>query len=687
MAENKNDVWLREAAAVARQFVMMFNSSMLYGCAHPSVAKGAVAFCDLLNASFRGREMITVILHNGNLMIEDWPLDRSFNTAKLVGHFGKLGITSISFEPGVTADDIIHLVGIAGDAHNVDICKVALADAVAGGLPNIRVNYVLFGKIRADEVVVKEADAARAAGGSGPQGGVPTTAELINAISAVNTASAVNATNVTAGNLSRESVAQIEEVLTLSSLLERPKEISAVLAQTDTSKFPVEELHNAFGKIKSEIDGAPGVGIDTLLQSLYGLKKDLYEAIEVQKTTGRMMRSAAVINKELNDLTNLAIVKLIKEEYKSGKTPLNRLAHTIRRMLPGNAELMHILPQLKATLLADGMTLGDYLELVQMLGLKVESEALSDSLKEAAEAMGASVTDLVAAIQSKPEEAARLIFLASEIRQGTGESESNLSNVLTGYIEDVCSKMAVETCGADSRQNSASLKKVLAQLESQMFNQLTQETDIPPQVMMDVRQRLTERFKDAYSAANDTFTENRKKQVGSAAAATGAGAPKGAARSKVKMPSESLNANNLFFLINKEIKRNLRYKSPFATITVSIEKIIQQDGVRPPKPEDHVELLPQLFVHVEALLRDVDLIGTIGNEANPELFILLPMTGEEGTGIVKERIVKKAAESAFAAAGRKVGVVAKVSSAAPNENTRDLKTYMALVQANHRREK
>jgi hypothetical protein len=406
MAENKNDAWYREAASVARQFVMMFNGAMLYGSDHPNVAKGAAAFAEQINAIFYHRDMITFIVANGTLMVEDWPLDKSFNCTKILAHFDKLCLTSVSFQRGVSAGAVARLAAVAGNPANIEERRMELAEVIAGGIPLIRVNYILFGKIKADEVIVKEGSAqAQATGAFAPPPGYwqdqhpqyqQQQYQLLQqqqyrqdpplqyqqqqqyqqlqqypqqnqyappAPAAVNYDDAF-LPPVTAGSLSRESLAQIEEVLTLSSLIERPKEISAALAQADSG-----ELQNVFGKIKGEIDGS-SIGIDTLLTSLYSMKQDLYQAIEVQKATGRVMHSAETINKEINDLTSRAIVKLIRDEYRFGKTPLNRLAHTIRRMLPGNAELMQILPGMKEMLLADGMTLGDYLELVSMLGLK-----------------------------------------------------------------------------------------------------------------------------------------------------------------------------------------------------------------------------------------------------------------------------------------------------------------------------
>jgi GGDEF domain-containing protein len=94
--------------------------------------------------------------------------------------------------------------------------------------------------------------------------------------------------------------------------------------------------------------------------------------------------------------------------------------------------------------------------------------------------------------------------------------------------------------------------------------------------------------------------------------------------------------------------------------------------------------LPQFFTQIEALLRDVVLIGALGAENATELFILLPMTGEEGAAIVKERIIKKVSECTFITGNRRVGITAKVSVTLPDDSTTDLKSYLAQVRRNHK---
>jgi hypothetical protein len=694
MQKDNDKTWQKNAAAIARQFLTLFNCSMLYGGGHPNTLKNATTLAELLNGSMDDdRGMITVISHNGSMIIEDSPIDKSLNPGKLISHFEKLAVTSVSFERGVEDSSVVRLVELAGDgdAHKLEACRDALAEVAAKGtIPRVRINYVQYGKISADEVVVKAADVGNTGEGVAADGGAANS----DATGGGSTSGSSGESNISTSNLSREAAAQIEQVLTLSALLEKPREVSEALAQSDTQTISIDALQGAFGKIRGEIDSSKTHNVDELLESLHNLRTDLYEAIEVQKATGRMMRSAAVINKELSDLTAHTVVKLVRDEYGSGKTPINRLAHTIRRMLPNNAELMNILPQMKEMLLAEGMNLGDYLELVRSLGLKVESESLSDSLKEAADSVGATVSDLVAAIKSKPAEAASLILLASEVRQATGEGDSGLPEALAMYVEEVCSKIAVDQCGA----SGGALKGVLAQLESQMYSQLSKR-GVPKDVMAQVKARLNANFGETLAgasaslgttapvSANSVPTTSYVSTTPISTTQTGKRDRETKKKAvKIKMPAEALSSGNMLFLINKEIKRNIRYKSPFATAMVSIEKVSIEDGEpRPLSQDDTAELLPQLFQHVQALLRDVDIIGTIGAEdtAAPELFILLPMIGEEGTETVKNRIIKSASESNFELNGKKATVEVKVSTTVPGDDTKDLKSYMRMAKNNH----
>jgi len=569
-----------DAAAVARQFLALFNGSMLYGSGHPNTAKNAAAFAELVNAYMDedgGRGAAALIFHNGTIIVDGAPVaDASPNAGKLFSHFERLEMSSVGFERGVTAESVARLMELAGDSglDGFERFKAALADAArddAAAIPGVRINKARYGEISV----------------------------------------------------------------------------------------------------------------------------------------------SAVINKESGDLPADAVVKLVRDEYGSGKTPVNRLARTIIRMLPDDAELMSLLPQMKEMLLAEGMTLADYLDLVLALGLKADSEPLSESLKETADSAGATVSDLVTAIRAKPTAAGNLILLASEARQAVGaagEGDSGLSEALAMYVEEVCSKIAVDKCAAAG--GSAALKSMLAQMEAEIYALLL-KCGASKTVMVQVKKLLNAGFKGTLAEAEETLasillsrkesrageSEAEKKDGEEPSASDSQDNPSDEAEKKdgeasdgrdgQESPSdeaEALNADAMLFLLNKEIKRNMRYKSPFATLIISIEKVTV-DGAEPRTLtlEDTEDLLPQLFNSLHTLLRDVDMIGTINQDpaSAPELFVLLPMVGPEGTETVKGRIVKTASEDVFKRDGLKAAIEVKVSATLPGEDTKDLKSYLTAAKANH----
>ncbi|MFW5784713.1 MAG: hypothetical protein ACOCW1_00895 [Chitinispirillaceae bacterium] len=705
-SENSASLNQREAEQIGRLFVMLFNSAILYGCCHPSTKKNAGVFFDALSGSLKDHAIVSFMINQGALMVEDWPLDKTVNIGKLIQHFDKIGIRSVSFEQNVSRKSIEDFLSLAGDTTKIASAKEKIADSAKGALPKVRINYILFGKMTADQV---------SAGRSGtPQQQAPpqTTSQSQNSSEIM----------LSAEGLSKEALTQIEQVLTLTSLLEKPGKAAAVLSKAQEDAQCASTVSRTFGKLKAEISEAQPHTVEELLEALLELKTDLAEAIEVQKTTGSMIKSSELLSNQMNELTCDAIVKLVKEEYGAGKLSLKRLTQIIRRMLPDNSELMSVLPRLKEMLLSEGMSLSDYLQLIRMLDMEIRSEALSGSLHEAADSIGASVNDLVEAIKTKPEEAAQLVLLASEIRQGTEKDTSGLADILTDHIEEVCSRMALENPQISGPQGGQALKKVLAKLESQLFAQLKKKGVEEP-VLLRVKKQLTKRFETTFSSVSDkwigdlvdsngeediealsrslrnfagTTIQQSKLQNSLTAALKSRGydaeqiekffsqlTKQIASGGKIILPSGALGSNNMLFLINREIKQHIRYKTPFSSIMVSLVSVTQDEECRPPTKEEHAAILPQLFTCVKTLLRDIDLIGTVDQSDTPSVFAILSMTDGEGAQIVRNRLKKNIENSDFFINETKVDVGAAVSVTVPEEETKDLKSYLALTRKNH----
>ncbi|MFP4240416.1 MAG: hypothetical protein ACLFQB_00460 [Chitinispirillaceae bacterium] len=703
--ENLNQ---KVAEQIGRLFVMLFNSSILYGSTHPATKKNAGTFFESLSKSLSNHGMLSFIVNQDSLLIEDHPLDKTTNINKLVQHFDKIGLRSVSFEKGVTRSDIESFVALAGDTTNIPSTQEEITGFTPGDIPNIRINYVVFGKITADQAQPKGLC-------SDPQPHSETT-HISNRPQTV----------FSAQGLSTEALKQIEQVLTLSSLLEEPSQVAEVLSKAKDSPNLAYTVSETLGKLKTEISDAQPHTVKELLEAIFKLKTDLTEAIEIQKVTGRMMKSSDLLSDQMNELTCDAIVKLVKEEYGSGKLSLKRLTQIIRRMLPDSSELMSVLPQLKKMLLSEGMTLNDYLELIRMLDMEMRSEALSVSLNDAADSIGASVSDLVEAIKSKPDEAAQLVLLASEIRHGTEKDSSGLAEILTNHIEEVCSQMALQNNEITGPQGGQALKKVLAKLESQLFAQLRKKGVEEP-VLLKVKKQLTERFEATFNSVSDKWIEelvdsNGEKDIEAlsqsirnfagnsfqqsrlqdslSAALKSRGydneqirdfftqlTKQVASGGKVVLPQNALGSNNMRFLTNRELKQHIRYNTPFSSITITLNTVTQQKECRSADDEDQAQLLPQVFSCTKALLRDIDLIGAIDIFKNPAIFAILSMTDEKGALIVKDRIKKKIEDSSFILNNKEAKIKARVSVTVPDDKIKDLRSYLEKTRKDHGSEK
>lgn len=134
----------REARELAHRFVVMFNGSILYGCAHPTTVKNAALFSESLTESLKVQSAAAFVLNNKTLMVDKWPLKESpnTNTSKMTAHFEKIGLKAVSFARGVQVDSIQRLLALAGDINNIETCHANIATAKPGTIPGIRINPV-----------------------------------------------------------------------------------------------------------------------------------------------------------------------------------------------------------------------------------------------------------------------------------------------------------------------------------------------------------------------------------------------------------------------------------------------------------------------------------------------------------------------------------------------------------------
>ena len=86
---------------IGRAFALLFNRSMMYSIDHPFTSQALSEFYQATTHGLTLFSPVVLILHQEQFFIEEEPLDPRINTSKMLQHFKKADIRSISFELGL----------------------------------------------------------------------------------------------------------------------------------------------------------------------------------------------------------------------------------------------------------------------------------------------------------------------------------------------------------------------------------------------------------------------------------------------------------------------------------------------------------------------------------------------------------------------------------------------------------
>jgi len=166
-------------------------------------------------------------------------------------------------------------------------------------------------------------------------------------------------------------------------------------------------------------------------------------------------------------------------------------------MVPDPEELKRLLPKIKEALIEEGMSLPEFAQLAQELGKELQSEELAQILKKSAEEIGVDGEELIREVQIDPSGAAELIYLASEIKKGTGD-EKVLSDLLVDYVERIGSKISLDAAEQKGEEGGKYLKNIISGVESEIVGKLKQK-DINNDIISSVEKRLEERMEECFN--------------------------------------------------------------------------------------------------------------------------------------------------------------------------------------------
>jgi len=705
---------LKQALQIARAFNLAFNNAFMYGGSHQTTKDSAATFFRVLQPIFDIASSITVSVERGSVFIENHCVDKVVSVQRLMSRFTKTGVQSVTFDREACQESVqalYYVMGSLSEFHRVDEMQTYLRDARISG---VKINYVVYQKVTLDDTVVDK-------------------------ITFSETQLLLNSQKETSVQANPEKILkEFSEILSLRNSTPENKTSgtggtdSSGLSQTEYDKFittQIKSLNNQLTSSEESVDGAALTPAE-MLETIYKLKENVLENIRLQRETGKLTSTEELAINEINQISYQVIVRLIKEEYRNDRTiSVKRLAQIIRRMLPDIKELKFLLPQLKDGLFAEGMSPSDYLSLVKELNKELDSDGLIQVLIEASDQVGLTFNELLEGIKESPEEAARLIVLAAEIKKGGVKADDQqMSAVLSDYIEKVSRALALQSPEAAAPGGGVMLKAAVTRIEREILDRLKAQ-NVGSDTVSEVAEKLASQFSETVSVLQgDWIRTNLKKsekpneemllsiieQVAEHGQESGGVTEEirailishgfsaetidtivkkaqlraaAAITHSIEIPPGVYNARSTNFFLDREIKLNLRYNTSFSTILITYEEIVDLRTYTKIEltPDIHIQLNNQALKLLKDIQkRDLDVIGLIAVDNTSIPFLVLPMTGLSGALFVKKRIDTDFPHHEFLVNDITVHVVPKVTISDFNKNlTPDKASYLKAIYQRH----
>ncbi len=701
MAEQKLDK--AEHAKVSRMICLLLNRAMMYQTDHPHIKESIDGLHQGLTALLPQVATISLILNQDKLFLDDEPVDQRINSSRIVALFKKTGIQSVSFAKGLLPEEIHHFVEIFTAAGKYPDSESMMAELQRRGVEYLKINHVFYKKVTRDEKIVTseetEGKQVQVSGESRREFQKQFMETLLKSVLADETGKALSMKSLMAdpGALSRDmleaenkGMQAVAQGQVTSSGGDHPGSLTneaGEVASGDTLLYQIQALSE---EVEKEIGDGGQADMMAVADAVCEMKRQLTLGIESQKALNQAYANEAEIYDKVNALTDNVIVKLIKSEYQQGNITTTRLAQILRRLVPEPEELKRLLPKIKAALLAEGMPLSEYLQLIQHLGRELESEGLSRVLHEAAESVGVDGAELLEEIRKKPEQAAELIAIAAEIRKGSGDQQA-FTETLINYVEQLGSSLQQEMSAGEENDEGAGTRQIMSNLGDGLAAQL-KHMNFDNDVLAGMEERINTRIDEVFEKLAEhqglvTFSseppqsqktllqmmeqslrENEQlkrilRQIRTEAEASQVdendfewiydriSRQEAAFREQEanrQMPPGVLKASDLKFHLQKELSRAKRHHIHLSTLAFTIVNVRPQEKLPPDKKIKKAELLQAAYQRLVEIARESDIIG----ELTPDtMTVILPMATREEARLALRRINKSLHDAALEVGG------------------------------------
>ena len=647
-----------ELVTFSRVIALLFNRATMYHSSHPYVKQTIDDFHLRIEHVLMSTSPLLFLMNRDQFFIDNEPLHAGANVSRIVAYFKKAGIQSVSFERGLGKNELSTFLEVFTSLDkypNADEMKKALA---ARGVKNMKINHVIFKQVSEDDEVISR--------------------EALKDLTPINKEDERKSKKFIIDiMLERLLGEEIREVLTMENLLRDPAALSSRMTEIDltgVSRDGVEgsrpglllmhQLEMLGEEVEKNLLEDENANLPEITGALFEMKKRLLLGIEAEKSLNIQYTNEEMILDKVNEITDNVVLRIVRDEYKTGNTSSARLAQIVRRLVPEAAELRRLLPKIRSALIEEGMALTEYLHLVNEMGKELQSDELANILQDSSEEIGVDGEMLIDEIKKNPVQAAELIYLAAEIRKGAGD-EQVLSDLLVDYVERLGSKLTTDIGQDGKAESDQRLRQVLTSIESGIIGRLKG---------MDFKEGLLERLEKRFNDQIDGILERAKLDWLHSHSGSGKVVRKElsvlellgqtvaeddelgeildiirrkveadeidkdnfaqiyaeitreqanrALEMKERMPKGAMEASVMTLLIEKEITRARRYKLPFSALAFSLVKAGPKSGA-PSGKISYQRFSAVTFQAISKVVRDADIIGELGKN---RIVVLLPMT-------------------------------------------------------------
>lgn len=483
----ENEPSKMQLSQFGRTLSLVFNRAFMYQANHPYFRESIEGVYQALGKILYKLSPLVFILNREQFYVDEEPLDSRINVDRMVAHFKKAGIESVSFYNGLEKKEIPLFFEVVTSLNQYPNAESMNNAMFRKGVNNIKLNHVYYQKVTADDEIVSR--------------------DVLKKVTPQITDEAHAKTKQMFMDTILESVLMEEfaKTLNLQNLVKSPKVLSKEMIASDlkTAKqnesqgqspglFLLKQLEVIDREVEKNLSAEDDLDLSEMASALIEMRKKLIEGIEAQKALGIAYSNEEKIYGKANEITDKILIKLVKEEYKSGNVSVSRLAQILRRMIPEADELKRLLPKIKTALLEEGMELSEYMSLLQELGRELQSEELADILSESSEEIGVEGEDIIQEVKKNPVQSAELIYLASEIRKGGGDDQL-LTDLLVDYVERVGSEASRDMAGEEAPEGAQHFDKVMTEIKSHLIQSLG-KMDIKDDVLTHLEERLNQRM-------------------------------------------------------------------------------------------------------------------------------------------------------------------------------------------------